>query len=147
MVVSSSGRAPTMNLPAGLTSLVLPRAAQHRSPRLDDRADDGTARAGVSAPRGVDFISRAQIAAWAVDQQARREAVMAVRSSHRPKANLPAEVTSFVGRRHEIVEAKKLLRRRRLVTMTGVPGVGKTRLALRVAAQLRETFSDGVWLV
>jgi predicted ATPase len=72
---------------------------------------------------------------------------MGTRSSHRPKANLPAEVTSFVGRRHEIAEIKKLFRRRRLVTMTGVAGVGKTRLALRVAAQLRETFSDGVWLV
>jgi predicted ATPase len=72
---------------------------------------------------------------------------MASRSSHRPRANLPAEVTSFVGRRHEIAEIKRLLRHRRLVTMTGVPGVGKTRLALRVAAQLSETFSDGVWLV
>src|SRR6266571_5524051 len=72
---------------------------------------------------------------------------MGTRSSHRPKANLPAEVTSFVGRRHEIAQIKKLLRRRRLVTVTGVPGVGKTRLALRVAAELRETFADGVWLV
>jgi hypothetical protein len=64
-----------MNLPAGLTSFVLRRAAalQHQSPRLgwglDYRADDGTARAGVAAPRGVDLISRAQIAAWAVDKQ------------------------------------------------------------------------------
>ena len=72
---------------------------------------------------------------------------MGARSSHRPTANLPAEVTSFVGRRHEIAQIKKLLRRRRLVTVTGVPGVGKTRLALRVAAELRETFADGVWLV
>jgi MoxR-like ATPase len=79
---------------------------------------------------------------------------MASRSSYRPKANsrrprgnLPAEITSFVGRQHEIAEIKRLLRRQRLVTLTGVPGVGKTRLALRVAAQLRETFEDGVWLV
>jgi hypothetical protein len=66
-----------MNLPAGLTSFVLRRAAalQRQSLRLgwglDDRADDETAQAGVSAPRHVDFISRAQIAAWASEQQER----------------------------------------------------------------------------
>jgi predicted ATPase len=63
------------------------------------------------------------------------------------KDNLPAEGTSFVGRRQEIAEAKRLLQQRRLLTLTGVAGVGKTRLALRVAAQLRERFPDGVWLV
>jgi predicted ATPase len=67
--------------------------------------------------------------------------------SHRLKGNLPGEVTSFVGRQREISEAKRLLRRRRLLTLTGVAGVGKTRLALRVAAQMWETFPDGVWLV
>ncbi|MFC5102900.1 hypothetical protein [Kibdelosporangium philippinense] len=47
--------------------------------------------------------------------------------------NLPAEVTSFVGRRREVAAAKRLLRRHRLVTLTGGAGVGKTRLALRTA--------------
>jgi predicted ATPase len=61
--------------------------------------------------------------------------------------NLPAEVSSFVGRRQEVVAARRLLRRHRLVTLTGGPGVGKTRLALRVAAQLADTFPGGVWLV
>jgi predicted ATPase len=61
--------------------------------------------------------------------------------------NLPGEVTSFVGRRREIARAARLLRRARLVTLTGVAGMGKTRLALRVAAQVREAFPDGVWLV
>jgi non-specific serine/threonine protein kinase len=72
---------------------------------------------------------------------------MAGTKSHRLKGNLPAEVTSFVGRRREVAEAKRLLRRWRLLTLTGVAGVGKTRLALRVAGQMRETFPDGVWLV
>jgi hypothetical protein len=63
------------------------------------------------------------------------------------KGNLPADVSSFVGRRHEIAQAKRLLRQRRQLTLTGVAGVGKTRLALRVAAQLCEAFPDGVWLV
>ncbi|GHF96702.1 MULTISPECIES: ATP-binding protein [Amycolatopsis] len=71
---------------------------------------------------------------------------MAVRS-RRSAGNLPAELTSFVGRRHELGEAKRLLSAARLVTLTGAGGVGKTRLALRVAADVRRAFPDGVWLV
>jgi predicted ATPase len=55
--------------------------------------------------------------------------------------------TSFVGRQAEMVDVEKLLRQFRLVTLTGVGGVGKTRLALRVAARLRAEFPDGVWPV
>ena len=61
--------------------------------------------------------------------------------------NLPAELTSFVGRRGEVAEVRRLLSGSRLVTLTGVGGVGKTRLALRAAAGLRRAFGDGVWLV
>jgi predicted ATPase/DNA-binding CsgD family transcriptional regulator len=61
--------------------------------------------------------------------------------------NLPADVSSFVGRRHETSEVRRLLARSRLVTLTGVGGVGKTRLALRVGFGLRRVFDDGVWLV
>ena len=61
--------------------------------------------------------------------------------------NLPAELTSFVGRRDELAEVRRLLSGSRLVTLTGVGGVGKTRLALRAAAGLRRAFGDGVWLV
>ena len=59
----------------------------------------------------------------------------------------PAELTSFVGRRREIADVKRLLSRSRLVTLTGVGGVGKTRLAYRVTAEVRRAFPDGVWLV
>jgi predicted ATPase/DNA-binding CsgD family transcriptional regulator len=65
----------------------------------------------------------------------------------REAGNLPAELTSFVGRRSEVAEVKRLLAGSRLVTLTGVGGVGKTRLALRAAAELRRAFRDGVWLV
>jgi predicted ATPase len=68
-------------------------------------------------------------------------------TSHRPNGNLPGATTSFIGRRREIITTKRLLSTTRLVTLTGVAGVGKTRLALRVAAQLHEKFPDGVWLV
>ncbi|MGN9841006.1 ATP-binding protein [Nonomuraea sp. H19] len=62
-------------------------------------------------------------------------------------SRLPAELNSFVGRRHEIAEVKRLLSEARLVTLVGVGGVGKSRLALRVAFDVRRTFPDGVWLV
>src|SRR4051812_17686088 len=65
----------------------------------------------------------------------------------RQLGNLPGELTSFIGRRRELAEAKRLLSVNRLVTFTGVGGVGKTRLALRTAAELRRTFTDGVWLI
>ena len=60
---------------------------------------------------------------------------------------LPAELTSFVGRRRELAETRKLLATSRMLTLTGVGGVGKTRLALRMAAEVRRTFADGVWFV
>ena len=65
----------------------------------------------------------------------------------RVTGNLPAELTSFIGRRGELAEVRRLLADSRLVTLTGVGGVGKTRLALRAAAGLRRAFQDGVWLV
>ncbi|MHA4852896.1 protein kinase domain-containing protein [Rhodococcus sp. MSC1_016] len=71
----------------------------------------------------------------------------AVDPVHQFKADLPVEMTSFVGRRREVSEAKKLLEASRLVTLTGTGGVGKTRLALRVAAQAQRAFPGGVRLV
>jgi len=61
--------------------------------------------------------------------------------------NLPAAFTSFVGRRHEAAEIRRLLGAGRLLTLTGVGGVGKTRLALETAHTFGKAFPDGVWLV
>jgi non-specific serine/threonine protein kinase len=60
---------------------------------------------------------------------------------------LAAELTSFVGRRRELADAARLLTVGRLVTLTGTGGVGKTRLAARLAAQSAPGFADGVRLV
>ncbi|WP_332520350.1 protein kinase domain-containing protein [Speluncibacter jeojiensis] len=60
---------------------------------------------------------------------------------------LPAELTSFVGRRDELAEVGDALRSAHLVTLSGIGGVGKTRLALRAAAEERGVFPDGVVLV
>jgi predicted ATPase/DNA-binding SARP family transcriptional activator len=61
--------------------------------------------------------------------------------------NLPVQLTSFVGRERELAELKPLLLANRLLTLTGPGGTGKTRLALRLTADVLETFASGVWLV
>ena len=61
--------------------------------------------------------------------------------------NLPALLSSFIGRQAEIGEVRQLLRTQRLVTLTAAGGFGKTRLALQVAASALPAFEDGVWLV
>jgi predicted ATPase/pimeloyl-ACP methyl ester carboxylesterase len=61
--------------------------------------------------------------------------------------NLPAQLTSFVGRINDVVEIKNLLATTRMLTLVGTGGVGKTRLALRVGTDLLGEFDDGVWFV
>jgi predicted ATPase/DNA-binding CsgD family transcriptional regulator len=61
--------------------------------------------------------------------------------------NLPAGSTGFLGRKHDLAQVRRLLAKARLVTLTGVAGVGKTRLALHAAADLRRAFTDGAWFV
>jgi predicted ATPase/DNA-binding winged helix-turn-helix (wHTH) protein len=61
--------------------------------------------------------------------------------------NLPEPLTSFIGRERELVEIKRLLPGKRLVTLVGIGGIGKTRLALQVAAEVAAAYRDGVWLV
>ena len=66
------------------------------------------------------------------------------------KANLPSPLTSFIGREKEIETLKQLLTSPgggRLITLTGAGGSGKTRLALEVAASLRDIFSEGIWFI
>jgi predicted ATPase/class 3 adenylate cyclase/DNA-binding CsgD family transcriptional regulator len=61
--------------------------------------------------------------------------------------HLPVQLTSFVGREAEMNDVRQILACNRLVTLTGAGGVGKTRLAVQVAAQLAGEFGDAVWLV
>jgi predicted ATPase len=61
--------------------------------------------------------------------------------------NLPIARTSFVGREHDVADVKEFLERTRLLTLVGSGGVGKTRLALQVGAELLDRYPDGVWFV
>jgi predicted ATPase/DNA-binding CsgD family transcriptional regulator len=75
------------------------------------------------------------------------EAKLATRTPERTPNNLPMRLSSFIGREKELAEVRRLLKGNRLLTLTGVGGCGKTRLALAAADELMETFEDGVWLV
>jgi predicted ATPase/class 3 adenylate cyclase len=70
-----------------------------------------------------------------------------IRSLNEVPNNLPTQLTSFVGRDRELAEAGQLLEEARLLTLTGPGGTGKTRLALQLAADATEQFSDGVYFV
>ncbi len=61
--------------------------------------------------------------------------------------NLPIQLTTFIGRRRELEEVKRLIESNRLLTLIGPAGTGKTRLMLQAAADLVEQFPDGVWLI
>ena len=63
------------------------------------------------------------------------------------KHNLPAQVASFVGRERELIDLRAMLARHRLVTLVGVGGIGKTRLALQLAGSVADAHADGTWFV
>jgi non-specific serine/threonine protein kinase len=65
------------------------------------------------------------------------------RTSGKP-SSLPVRLTSFIGREREIAEVKELLQAKRLVTLTGTGGIGKTSLALEVVSAVKSQFGDGV---
>ena len=69
----------------------------------------------------------------------------ALRALDTSPGNLRPPTTSFIGRESEVAELQTTLKAHRLLTLTGVGGVGKTRLAVEVAARLADEFPDGVW--
>jgi len=75
------------------------------------------------------------------------DAAMTDQDQTRRMHNLPVPLSSFVGRAEEVAEFADLLSGARLLTLTGVGGAGKTRLALRLGRTLLDSYPDGVWLV
>lgn len=87
--------------------------------------------------RGYRFVGPAALAARSV------EPLLA----NRKRTNLPEALTSFVGRERELAEIKQRLPTTRLMTLTGIGGLGKTRLAQQAAAEMLDGYRDGVWFV
>jgi len=119
----------------------LRRIQQRHGFPVDEMALPGEAgaeqRERVSMPQVPQSVERIMLGQRPPTPQAIRGA----------RGNLPVELTSFVGRRSELSNAKAMLAVSHLVTLTGIGGVGKTRLALRVAENMQREFVDGVWLV
>jgi len=72
--------------------------------------------------------------------------VLPTQLSERGPNNLPSQLTSFIGRRRERVEVRRLLHSARMVTLTGPGGSGKTRLAIQIAADVLAEYPAGAWL-
>ena len=70
-----------------------------------------------------------------------------LRSLESTPNNLPQQLTSFIGREHELAQVKTQLAETRLLTVLGIGGLGKSRLSLQVAAEVLDDYADGVWFV
>jgi predicted ATPase/DNA-binding XRE family transcriptional regulator len=73
--------------------------------------------------------------------------IQSIPDANKPKTNLPASLSSFIGREQEQTEIMGLIAKNRLVTLVGTGGMGKTRLALQVGQRLLNNYPDGVWFV
>ncbi len=105
---------------------------------------DGIALRDLGSHRLKDFDTPIRL--WQVLIDGLRQEFPALRSLEAP-VDLPAELTTFVGRAEEVRAIGDLLVQARLLTLTGAGGTGKTRLAVRVASDARSAFPDGVFFV
>lgn len=104
-------------------------------------------RAVLDQDPALEGPSTAETMPAGAPEATRAEATASSREAQAERHNLRTQVTSFVGRREDCAEIGALLQRYRLVTLTGLGGVGKTRLALQVGAERAASEPDGVWLV
>jgi predicted ATPase/DNA-binding CsgD family transcriptional regulator len=91
----------------------------------------------------LEFRSRSQLAAAVAREQALGPSL----PTDQLRPGLPSQLSEFVGREAELDELRGLLATTRLLTLTGTPGVGKTRLALELASRSRADFPEGMWFV
>src|SRR5437870_1842241 len=123
------------------------------SPALSARTVSDLERGVSAAPRRDTLAALAAALGLTPEQRAAFELV----ARRTPEAadviirrdNLPVQLSTFLGREHELSEVQALVRRHRLSTLTGAGGCGKTRLALRATVDLLDAgaYADGAWLV
>jgi len=109
----------------------------------DGTTDIGFLDAGVHQLRDL----RRPEHVWQLSHPELRREFPPLASASARLGNVPAPITSFVGREREVAEVTALVAERRLVTLTGAGGCGKTRLAVEVARAAAHRFADGVWWV
>jgi predicted ATPase/class 3 adenylate cyclase len=114
-------------------------------PLIRDELPDGMCLADLGEHRLRDLGSPMRI--FEVGRHDNQEAFPPLRSLAAFPGNLPAQVSTFIGRETDVQRVVLALGESRVVTITGVGGVGKTRLALQVAADVLPRYRDGAWLV
>jgi transcriptional regulator with XRE-family HTH domain len=148
--LSFGGLLRQLRVKSGLTQEELAEAAS-LSPRsisdlergINQRPRKDTAQLladalSLTGPERVQFEAAAR---------GRAEAPEGVATGDRVPNNLPVQLTTFVGREDDIGGVREALASARRVTLVGAGGVGKTRLSLRVGAEVLDAFRDGVWVV
>src|SRR6478672_6826165 len=124
-------------------------AAGHGGQILVDGANAGLLT-GVDlislGPRRLRDIAR-PVDIFQVDARGLRTEFPPLKTVDPARGNLRPRNTTFIGREAELIELAEALKAHKLVTLTGVGGVGKTRLALEVGARLADEFRDGVFVI
>ena len=109
----------------------------------EDRLPDGTHLTDLGVHRLRDLSGSLRV--FQLDAADRPDRFPALRTIDSFPTNLPAQLSSFVGRDDDVAAVGNAVTESPIVTLTGVGGVGKTRLAVHVAANLLPTYGDGVW--
>ncbi len=122
-------------------------ATLHDPPRFSSLPDATPAAARTLVARCLEKRPERRPASWDEIQAALRSGTGAGEAAPAPRGNVPRRWTRLVGRHREKLAVQKLLAQHRLVTLTGVGGSGKSRLALEAARELEGSYSDGVWFV
>ncbi|MBK7971848.1 MAG: tetratricopeptide repeat protein [Deltaproteobacteria bacterium] len=135
------------DLPLALDAVVLRALGKRPDDRFQTAAELHAALSKLELDASLATPPGALEATQAPDAIAETHALTPARVAARVRGNLPHPISSFVGRTREIDEVSALLRGARVLTLTGIGGIGKTRLALRVAGTVGDEFQDGVWLV
>src|SRR5437773_2143885 len=125
---------------------VAPRAVSELRPGLPARVSATVAKALAKSPADR-YATAARFAEALATALVDAPETAVTERSRRPPNNLPAERTSFVGRERELAECERLFEEARLLTLTGMGGCGKTRLALKLAEGWLDEHPDGVWFV